>query len=157
MWCGDDLYNLFDENPRYEVKVFLSVDFSKGNSPGIKKDWARGVEQFKTRGINVVGIDSLNYQTDRQDILIFLNPYLETFPYSLRLGELTAETLLINIPYGFDTSGLDIYNLPLFHVVWKHFFDTEFHMMTQQKKAKVAVHGFYSGYPRLDCFFDKMP
>ena len=155
MWCGDDLYNMFAENPRYDVKVFLSVDFSKGNSPAVKRDWQRGVEQFKARGINVTGLDSLNATIDKQDVIIFLNPYLETFPYSLRLAALTAETLLVNIPYAFDSSGLDIYNLPVFHVIWKHFFDTKLHMTTQEKNSKVAVHGCYSGYPRLDCFFDK--
>ena len=148
MWCGNDLYNMFAENSRYDVKVYLSVDFSKGNSPSVKRDWQRGVEQFKTRGINVTGLDSLNAQIDKQDVIIFLNPYLETFPYSLRLAALTAETLLVNIPYAFDSTGLDIYNLPLFHVIWKHFFDTKSHMMTQEKNSKVAVHGCYSGYPR---------
>ena len=155
MWCGDKLYNYFSQNERFETTVFLCPNMPEINNPTVIKDFKHGVKQFKSRGINVVGLDNIDAQIEKQDIIFFLRPYLEYFPNSFRLLRLTSETLLVNIPYTFSISGLDIYNLPLFQVLWKHFFDTPNILADYEKNCKVAVHGYYSGYPRLDGFFDK--
>ena len=157
MWCGDKLYHYFAENPRYDVKVFLSINLPKAKFPEIQKDFRHCIEQFKSRGINVVALDNADAQVEKQDVIIFLNPYLDVFPRALNLPALTAETLLVNIPYGFSTDNFDIilYRGSYYRVLWKHFFDTKEHLDSWEKNLPVAVHGYYSGYPRLDVLLDK--
>ena len=76
-------------------------------------------------------------------------------PKFFQFSTITAETLIVTIPYGFRTSAYDIYNLPVFHFAWKMFFDSEDHKEEHELNCKAGVSkNYYSGYPKLDLFFD---
>ncbi len=51
VWCGDKLYNMFANNPRFETTIFMC--HSKESS---LDDAKHDVEQFKSRGFNVIGV-----------------------------------------------------------------------------------------------------
>lgn len=53
-WCGDDLYNFFANDDRFEPTIFFSMDFHKDINELVEKDFWRGVEQLKSHGLNVV-------------------------------------------------------------------------------------------------------
>ncbi|MBQ9487032.1 MAG: glycosyltransferase [Selenomonadaceae bacterium] len=158
MWCGDELYNYFAEHERFEATVFLCLNQTELSFGNVQKDFRHGVEQFKSRGINVIGIDNLNTPIEKQDIIIFLRPYLNHYPRAFHLYSLTPDTLLVNIPYSFHVSDWTYVtgtsNTP-FNVLWKYFFDTQEHMESYKKSCDIPVKSYYSGYPRLDSFFDK--
>ena len=57
MWCGDDLYNFFDQNKRFETKIFLCQRTDRLKDEILKKDFLHGIEQLKSRGLNVIALD----------------------------------------------------------------------------------------------------
>ncbi len=153
MWCGDDLYNFFAQNKRYEPTVFLCLRPVHRNFKTVVEDFRHGVAQFKARNINVVGMEDPNADFPHQGIIFFLRQP-EYYGKNLQLNALTAETLLIGIPYGFNTSDWNLFNLPLMHCAWKFFFETETNLQKYDKKCQVGMpRGYYSGYPKLDIFF----
>lgn len=156
MWCGDEIYNSFAQNERYEVTIFLCLRKDKYKNGNVIKDFWHGVEQFKTKGLNVVAISEFDANIPKQDVLIFLTPYLEVLPDAFHFNKITAETLTVYVPYGFNSSGLAIHNLPLMRCAWKIFFETKFDLQEYDKKCSVGMpRGYYSGYSKLDVFFKK--
>ena len=155
MWCGDELYQLFAQSDRYAPTVFLCLRRDQADEPTVIKDFHHGVEQFKAKGINVVAVEENETALERQDVLIFLTPYLDVLPQAFRLKNLTAETLSAYIPYGMHTSSnKGICNLPIVLSAWKTFFDTEDTVKFYQTNCRTrAPRGYCSGYPKMDYFF----
>ena len=154
MWCGDDLYNLFDKNERYEPIVFLCLRTDQSDKETVVNDFYHGIEQFKAKNINVVGVPGYDADVPKQDILIFLTPYFEVLPKVFTPNILTPETLIVNIPYAMQTSALDIFNGVINFIIWKKFFDTKEELKNNNNKCKVGMpRGYYSGYPKMDIFF----
>ena len=154
MWCGDELYNYFAEHERFETTVFLCLNQAETSFGNVHQDFQHGVEQFKSRGINVIGLDNVNAQIEKQDIMIFLRPYLDYYPRAFQLSSLTPETLLVNIPYAFYMADWTAVPNSPFNVLWKYFFDTREHLHSYEKNCDIPIKSYYSGYPRLDSFFD---
>ena len=117
-WSGDDLYNLFAADKRFEVTVFDVLRTDQVENELITKDFWRGIEQFKQRGLNVVALDDINAEVPAQDVLIYLTPYYAYLPYMLRFDKVTAKTLITHIPYSFDISLREksFYNEEIFNV-----------------------------------------
>lgn len=155
MWCGDEIYKSFAKDKRYEPTVFLCLRQDKLNMETTVKDFYHGVEQLKAKGLNVVSVVDKNAAIPRQDVFIFLTPYLEVLPTAFSLANIPAETLLTYIPYGLVTATWDTTKNPLLHVVWKIFFETEFSLREHEQNAEVENFcGHYSGHPKMDIFFD---
>ena len=157
-WCGDDLYHLFVKDKRFETTVFFSLDFHKDINELVKKDFARGIEQFKRHGIEVVPLDKKEDTIPEQDILIFLTPYLGWLPDMFFPTNIPAKTLLIHIPYALDSSRhkKEFYNKIIFIVAWKVFFSSVPGLKIYQKNTVTGMsEGIYSGYPKMDVFFKK--
>ncbi|MBR0261645.1 MAG: hypothetical protein IJQ85_07600 [Selenomonadaceae bacterium] len=155
-WCGDDLYNLFANDERFDVTVFLCRPYSENEL--FQKDFIRGVEQFKSHGLNVVAIDNKNTSVPTQDVLISLTPYSTRLPKILRPKKVLVKTLIIHMPYAFGVGrrSKNYYNLPIFHTGWKLFFSSKIELKVYDETTTVGVpRGAYSGYPRMDIFFDK--
>ncbi len=153
-WCGDNLYNYFANDERFETTVFLCLRMDKPKDELVRKDFARGVEQFKTRGLNVMPLAEQDSPVPDQDVLILLTPYFHVLPNAFRLNNLTARTLLYHIPYGFSVSKWDIYNTPVFHVCRKFFADTQYYINVLERKCRTGMpRGVFGGYPKLDSFF----
>ncbi|MBQ7454625.1 MAG: hypothetical protein IJS69_06220, partial [Selenomonadaceae bacterium] len=71
MWCGDKLYNLFAKNKRCETTFFLCLQKSMRGQKLMEEDFQRGLDGFKSRGINVVGVVNDEQTVPQQDLLIF--------------------------------------------------------------------------------------
>ena len=154
MWCGDYLYNLFAKNKNCETTFFLCLQKSLRGQPLVLEDFKRGLDGFKSRGINVVGVVNDEQNFPAQDVLIILRPYFQYLPKAFELSSIGAETLMFYIPYGFNTSGWNIYDTPIYHLGRKLFFDTQFHVDLLEKKCRTGMpRGLYSGYPKLDAFY----
>lgn len=154
MWCGDFLFKLFADNRRCETTFFLCQQKSLRERALVMEDFKRGVESFKSRGINVVAVTNDEQTFPAQDVLIMLRPYFEYLPKNFALSSIGAETLLVYIPYGFNTSAWNIYNTPIYRFGWKLFFDTQFHIDLLEKECKTGMpRGIFSGYPKLDAFY----
>ena len=159
MWCGDDLYNLFAADARFEPTIFLCLR-SDSDDELVRKDFLHGAEQFKARGLNVVALSEKNSPVPAQDLLIFLTPYFEVLPEKFKSTALTARTLLAYLPYAFGISafeksgGKSIGDHAIFHTAWKIFFPSTVSLERYEKLCKVGMpRGIYGGYPRLDIFF----
>lgn len=153
MWCGDKLYNLFAENPRFETTVFLC----RGKEYSLQ-DMQQDITRFKKAGINVFGIIDLNEKTPPQDIIFFLRPYLTHFSKSFQFDVLTPQTILAHIPYTCYTVEaffVGYHDMQIFHLIWKYFFEAENSQKLFDKKCTAGIHsGVMSGAPKLDVFFD---
>ncbi len=157
-WSGDDLYNLFAESEKFEPTVFLCLSGAQSNDELAKSAFERGVEQFKSHGLNVVPMDNLNAKLPTQDVLIFLTPYFPNLTGAFRLKKITAKTLLAHITYSFFMSirGKKFYNKSIFNITWKIFFSSIIVLELFKRKSNLGTpRGLFSGYPRIDTFFKK--
>ncbi|MBR0061952.1 MAG: hypothetical protein IJP68_10795, partial [Selenomonadaceae bacterium] len=149
-WCGDKLYNLFAQNPRFETTVF----FCQNKVESTLDDARHDLEQFKSAGVNVVAAFDSNAEIPAQDIIFFLRPYPLFFPKRLQYENLTPQTLIAYIPYGMETIPMHYYDMNIFRFAWKIFFDTEFELRLFEEKCGIGMpRGVVSGLPKLDTFF----
>ena len=154
-WCGDKLYNYFARDARFEPTIFLCLQKNKADVKAVVDDFRHGVRQFKSRGLNVVGISDPDAQVPTQDIIFFLRPYAFYYPDAFQVQNLKSTSLVIYIPYGFQITELDVYNLDIRHVAWKIFFETEFILRLNDQRCSTGMpRGIYSGYPKLDALLE---
>ena len=157
-WSGDDLYNLFAASEKFEPTVFLCLAGAQSDDELAKSAFERGVEQFKSHGLNVVPMDNWNAKIPAQDVLIFLTPYFPNLTGAFRLKRITAKTLIVNITYSFFMSirGKKFYNKSIFGIAWKVFFSSTIVLEIFKSKSNLGMpRGLFSGYPRIDTFFKK--
>ena len=166
-WCGDEVYNYFANDERFEVTVFICFEIAieeRRDNELFKENFWHGVEQFKERGLNVVAIDSeksLKLCLDNfasQDIVFYLSPYRKPFPEALHYNKFSVKTLLVHTPYGIGIAMRReryYYKSAFFHIVWKMFFTSTVELEIYDKEVQKGMpRGLYSGYPRTDIFFD---
>lgn len=152
MWCGDNLYNLFKENNRYKVTVFLCLRMDE-KSELIMGDYRRGLELLKKQGINVVGIDSHETKIPKQDILFYLTPYFHHLPQAFRLESITIDSLLLYLLYSVRIS-IKSPNMNIYHLAWKIFFNRKNDVDLFKEKCNFGMErGYYCGHPKMDRFF----
>jgi len=158
MWSGDDLYNLFAQDERFEVTVFLSQRPRGNTNESMHKDFLKSIELFQAHGLNVVAMKSLNTPVPPQDVLILLTPYFERLPRSVSPLNLPVSTLMTHLIYSFAVSirSKQYYNLPIFRIAWKVFFPSTINLKMYGDNNPVGMpRGLYSGYPRMDPFLKK--
>ena len=156
MWCGDDLYNFFNNDERFEPTIFFSLLADGSKNKLVNNNFLHGLEQFKSRNLNVVAITDQNFVPPTQDVLIFLTPYQEMIPPAFRFEHINVKTLITYIPYAFDSSRYyDGKNIPLIHLAYKVFLHSDIVLNFYDKICKVGLSrgGVYSGYPKMDVFF----
>ena len=157
MWCGDELYNFFAQDERFEPTVFLCLRRDKAAEELIKKDFWHGVEQFKSHGLNVVAMDEKKSSNPpRQDVLIYLTPFVNRLHSAFRLSKVTAKSLVVNMYYALDSSFhiKKYYSRPVHLISWKLFFSSIIERNLYRTKCIIgAPRGIYSGYPKQDIFF----
>ena len=156
MWCGDDLYNYFAQDERYELTVYLCLRLDQAENEFIVKDFMNGVEQLKSRGMNVVVLREDDVDIPAQDVIIYLVPYLYRLPHAFTLEEMTMQSLIVHIPYALDVVLHDkaFYSQKLFLVAWKLFFTSVAQREIYGEKSITGIpRGVCGGYPRMDHFF----
>ena len=155
-WCGDDLYNLFAQDKRFDPVIFIPIDGCYNNEFD-RKDFLKDSEKFKARGLNVYEMKRAALDVPKQDILFRFRPYPEFIPPAFKLANIKVkETLVANVPYSFGLGGIpyDYANCPLHIVLWKVFWTSVVWLENFKKISKINTpRGFYSGYPKLDVFF----
>lgn len=149
-WCGDELYNLFVQDKRFEPTVFL---FPIGNEL-TRKEFRQGFDLFRSHGLNIVEIKKSNENLPTLDVLIQISPY-DNVPQNFRLINLKLTTLLAHIPYSNSVSYRPkFFDGAFFRSLWKMFFASKIALEFSKKWNKVGMpRGFFSGYPRMDIFF----
>ena len=155
-WCGDDLYKMFANNPRFEVTVFFSLDFHKEINELIIEDFLHGTEQFKSHGVNVVTLTDKKTVVPEQDVLIFLTPYLPWLHPAFHISKMTVKTLITHILYGIDTSShLKVfYNQAIFILSWKAFISSVIALKMYKELSITGMPGgVFAGCPKIDFFF----
>ena len=158
MWCGDELYNFFANDSRFEPKVFLCLRHVV-NDEHVTRDFLKGSELLKSHGLNVVDVKNLYAALPTQDVVILLTPYASRVATAFRPEQMTAKTLLTHIPYSFDISlrSDKYYNLTIFRAGWKIFFSSVIgREVYANHNPAMRPRSFFSGYPRTDIFFNKI-
>ncbi len=153
-WCGDELYDIFAKDKRLEPTIFI---YPTGDNL-TRKEFQQDIEKFKARGLNVFVVKNPIVDIPVQDILIQTSPYDDNVPRDFRLINLKFTTLLLYIPYAHTISSRDgfiRYN-PFLRVLWKACFPSTTSLEYYQRTCSVGMpRGIFSGYPRMDIFFNK--
>lgn len=158
MWAGDELYNLFMKNNRFEVSIFLYMMPKAPANESIQDTFLKGLEKFKTDGFNVVPLKKPDAAVPVQDVIILLTPYVGDLPKAFQFSNLTAKTLATYVSYSFSVARRSnkFYNRRIFHTSWKVFLSSAISLDLYARESSVGLpRGFFSGYPRTDVFFDK--
>ena len=154
-WCGDDLYNYFAHDERFETTIFLCSQSGASENELIRMDFLNGIEKLKSHNLNVVELENKNSNVPPQDIFIFLTPYLYVLPTAFYLTNITVKTLTIYITYGLGVSLFkELHNYPLINTAWKIFFPSYTELNDYIEGSITGIpRGLYSGYSRMDVFF----
>ena len=156
IWCGDELYNYFAQDERFEVTIYLCLRADTAKMELVRRAFLYSLKQFETHGLKVVPIKDRNEPIPAQDIFIFLTPYFAVLPIALPPANITAKTLIAYVPYGFSALKYNVANHMMSRFVWKFFFTSKVALETYDRLCKVGMpRGLYSGYPKTDIFFDK--
>lgn len=152
-WCGDDVYNLFAQDERFEPIIFVPID--KWNEFN-RNEFINDSKKFKARGLNVFEMKSASLDIPKVDILFRFSPYPEYVPPAFSLANIkVTETLFVHIPYTF-VMGEHLLPIPLYNVCWKIFYSFLMELEKHRKLHKFGTpRGLYSGYPKLDVFFKR--
>ena len=155
-WCGDDLYNLFANDDRFETTVFLCLRINQSTAETAEKESLQGVEQFKAHGLNVVAVDDWRAKIPLQDVIIFLTPYFVDLSKEPVIKILTPKTLMTYVPYALDVVKFNnLYREVIFTLGWKLFFYSAMSLEEYDENCRLGMsRGFYSGHPKTDNFFN---
>lgn len=158
MWCGDDLYHLFERDRRYEPMVCLCLRTDKKDSAIVRQEHQKGLEQFRAKGLSVIGVEDDETPIPKMDIMIYLTPYDYVLPKVFNFSTITLETLIAHIPYAFSENPIT----PLLNAQsiarvssWRDFFDARMNMewITSETGNLKNPRAFFSGLPKLDWFY----
>ena len=158
MWCGDALYQMFEREERYEPTVYLCLRKDGGKGKLVREDFLHGLQQFRERGIRAVGVEDDGMGIPRQDILVYLTPYDGVLPLRFQCSQVTMESLLVYVPYGFDVSPFSVDYLNQYKIMnfsWRRFYDAKINMEWHQSKNpdRMGKRFLFSGLPKLDFFY----
>lgn len=152
MWCGDELYHLFDRSERYEPTIYLCLRKDVGASKKIQEDFRHGVEQLQLRGCSVVPVTQERETPVEADVLFCLTPYHQVLPKQADFMRMTPKTLLIHIPYALSITTYEgTWKSELAELSWKQFVESEDRLayFSAQSKGRFR-HGYASGHPKMD-------
>ena len=158
MWCGDDLYNLFANNKRFETTVFICQRPKGLTNDIVHQDYLRGIELFRSHSLNIVTLDNANDVVPVQDVLIYLTPYFERLIEMFRPEKLTAKTLTTHITYSLSISirRKNFYNSSIFQTFWRIYLSSVIGLKVHKESNRLGMpRGVFSGYPKMDIFFQK--
>lgn len=161
MWSCDDLYRMFEEDPRFEPCVAVCKYTNESN----KNTWptyTQSVKFFEERGyrLQTVTDDTPKNQgwqaLGQPDIAFYLTPYHTLLPVGVNQGYLPAKVLTVYIPYSYMLIKAEQkYSLPGFVYSWRHFCDSEiYRKLLLGYSALYQRNTYFVGYPKMDTFFD---
>ncbi|WP_037354234.1 CDP-glycerol glycerophosphotransferase family protein [Selenomonas sp. FC4001] len=159
MWCGDDLYQYLVHDKCFEPVIYLCLRADVPCNKKIKEDFENGIKVFREKGMQVVPVTHNTANIDHNDLIFYMTPYTNVFPTLMQPQNISMNTLLAYIPYGFyvwEGNGYKSYNLPLFSLCWKIFFSTNYvKSLFEQYASGGITYGCVTGNPRTDYFYNK--
>lgn len=156
MWCGDELYKLFEQHTRYEPTVYMGLRTDAKEVSAVRKDFEKGIEQFRSKGIRVIGVDDEFASDIKMDIAFCLTPYNYVLPMKLKFMAMKANTLLVSIPYGLDLTNIMAVApiQPVEHVAWKKFVENEAAIEWNREYGSDKYRlSEVSGHPKMDAVY----
>ena len=158
MWCGDELYRLFERDERYEVKVFFCMRHDERTAL-TDANFKRGLQLLRSSGLNVEDMHDINKKIPKQDVLIYLTPYFGYVTRAFRPARLTAETLITYMPYSMGVGLWGRSNFRIYPILWKMFLPKRPSSPNSLAMRLPTVNKFpaermvYSGHPKTDIFY----
>lgn len=153
MWSGDELYNQFARNDRYEPTVFFCLR-STEKTELTDENFYHGLNLLRSRGLNVVEMSDIDKKIPKQDLIFYLTPYSKYLTRAFRYVKMTGETLITYIPYGFRTTYWDISSFPINFFAWKVFADSRAFIDHFKHNLNIDESRIvFSGLPKMDAFF----
>lgn len=160
MWSCDELYRLFQEDPRFEPYIILSrytLDANQTTFPTFQKS----LQAFKNTNYHIVILDqNLPKQKcyaamGEPDIVFFLTPYNVLVPIGQNECYLPASVLCIYIPYAYMLIKADEkFNSDGMTLSWRHFTDSVlYRQMLIQYSDNYRLNTFFVGYPKMDVYY----
>lgn len=148
----NDLYNCFANGEHFEPTVF----FCPIGDELTRKEFNISLEKFKAHGLNVFELKSFRADVPAQDVLITSLTY-DNGALAFRLINLKLTTLMVYFDYGINVSKSYYFaSLNFYCVLWKMFFASIPEKEYRSNAYKVGMpRGVYSGYPRMDIFFNR--
>lgn len=160
-WCGDDLYNLFANDERFEVTVFFGWATLPKNPTESLDTMLRSFEKFKSYGINVVLMDNLDAKFPIQDILFYLSPFSQWFARIFQLSNTKLSSLILYVPYSMNMLTRQHYeprffNETIFRTAYKVFSTSNVEKKVFQSYCATGLpNAIYSGHPKMDFFLNQ--
>lgn len=154
MWCGDLLYHLFDDDPRFDVNIILSRRRDITSKAAIRA-FEEGVRKLRQAGLKVtVVLPEDDYKVD-SDILFFLTPYLHVLHKAFQPENLAVTVLVAFVTYGLEiTKGGADFGHKIRYFTWHEFADTQLYKKNIAKYEYRGDEGvIFTGYPRMDTFY----
>lgn len=173
-WIGDELYRLFADSERFEPYVFVLSNHNVAAGQSMEstvEEYLQNLSYFQKQDLRAV--ETLDPHTGRQytweemggkpDICIWLTPWTDLFREHFHLLYYSLDTLHAYIPYGFmladNAAGnfaVNQYDQLLHNTAWKIFETSRSAMQMAQKYSFVkGSNAVYTGYPKMDSFYDK--
>ncbi len=161
IWKYEEVYRLFDKDPRFDVKVVIIPLVRDGS--GDMETYNQTLHYFTNSDYATVSsydIDNDSWRDIKKitqpDIVFFTNPHRLTFD-KYYIDEF-KDRLTCYVPYAFVViESIEAhYNQNIHHLLWKHFVETKYHEAFALSYAKnTAKNIVVTGYPSLDKIFRK--
>ena len=154
-YFGDDLYNLFAKDERFEPTLFVNT---KSSNSTIDNERSQDAKRFTEHGIHIFDLDNQYLSIPVQDVLFCLTPYQIAVPVPFRIVNLKVTTLLVSFSYSLSVADRgSLLNSVFFRVLYKKFASSpvEFELLREKNKVFTEHRVIYSGYPKMDIFFRK--
>ena len=155
-WVGDAVVEKFLLDDRFDAEVVITWQTNTDQ----KKEISQLVDHFSKKTINGYHIPFViadgNHHPSDYDILFFTSPYAFAFA-NFWDREITLDTLICYVPYGFASCNIQATTLNLLVPIacWKFFVLTQHRKLVAQKYRSIGSFGMvYSGYPKLDPLLD---
>lgn len=157
VWKYEVLYDLMEQHPRFEPKIFVCpvVNFGMEN---MLFEMDKAFEVFKNKGHNV--IKTYNKETGKYldikntfspDLVFFTNPHEGLQDYRYYINQF-ANTLTCYVPYSISTFNHDFtYDLDFHNLLWNFFTETSIHKaIASGKQRNKGKNCTVTGYPGFD-------
>ncbi|MCK5825179.1 MAG: CDP-glycerol glycerophosphotransferase family protein [Ichthyobacteriaceae bacterium] len=160
VWKYSKVYELFNNDPRFEVNVVVCPYVIYGDD-NMYSTMDSVYKSFTKKGYNTIKTFDNNKWLDvkkeiNPDFVFFTNPHdLTKKEYYFKNFE---DRLTCYVPYNFGNSHLFVmmYDQNFHNQIWRLYAETEIHKSYSKKYARnLGDNVVVTGYPGVDCFIDE--
>lgn len=161
VWKYDGVYQLMDQDPRFEPIVIVCpvINYGKEN---MLVEMEKTFKMFQNKGYRVIKtydeMDDSYLDVKKEiepDIVFYTNPYRGLIHNEYYITNF-KDILTCYVPYAFGVSNLydqGLFNLLFHNILWKAFYETDLHKeMAKTYARNKGKNIVISGYPGIDNF-----